>query len=247
MVEDEGFIARGLITYDWLDGRIIGRYTIPHSELNEPDNVSMSPLGDYALAQFEFCERGMVGTYEAPCGPMIYTRDLSSGWGLLRIAGHGDMAVDASGREVLVYQDVDNDWISMVDLETSAVTPLLPLDFSTGIFGLHISGRALERAGWAAVSVQPEAPTLDFNNPFWMVGTVFAVELKANPRVIQLAHHHSIRSDAESDYFAEPQVTVNRDFTRLLFTSNWGVYGKGEVDMYLIMLPDNWFAPPAVR
>jgi hypothetical protein len=132
---------------------------------------------------------------------------------------------------------------AMVDLETREVTPLLKLDFSTGVYGLHISGSASEQAGWVAVSVQPEAPTLDFNDPFWMVGTVFAVELKADPRVIQLAHHHSIRSEAEADYFAEPQVTINHDFTWLLFTSNWGVYGTGEVEMYMIVLPENWLEP----
>jgi hypothetical protein len=140
----------------------------------------------------------------------------------------------------LVYQEIDADQIAMADLETGAVTPLLDLDFSTGVYGLHISGQAVNRPGWAAVSVHPEAPSLDFNNPFWIVGTVFAVELKAEPRVAQLAHHHSIRSDAEQDYFAEPQVTVNRDFTKLLFTSNWETYGAGEVEMYMIVLPDDW-------
>jgi len=58
--------------------------------------------------------------------------------------------------------------------------------------------------------------------------------------VVQLAHHHSIRGASEEDYFAEPQVTVNRDFTRLLFTSNWEHYGTAEVEVYLIALPEGW-------
>jgi len=192
------------------------------------------------LAQFEFCEPGTLGTYERPCGAMVYPRDLTRGWGIGRVIGHSDLALDAQGREVVVYQETDTDQIVMADLETGQVTPLLELDFSTGVFGLHISGRAVNRPGWVAVSVQPEAPSLDFGNPFWMVGTVFALELKANPRVVQLAHHHSIRSDTEEDYFAEPQVTVNRDFTRLLFASNWEKYGTGEVEMLMIVLPDDW-------
>jgi hypothetical protein len=69
---------------------------------------------------------------------------------------------------------------------------------------------------------------------------VFALELSAQPRIVQLAHHHSIRSAAEEDYFAEPQVTVNRDFTRLLFASNWEQYGTGEVEMFMVVLPDGW-------
>jgi hypothetical protein len=240
LVEDPDFVTRGLITYDWQTGAILGRYTVPHGELNEPDSVSISPLGDYVLAQFEFCESGTMGTYEEPCGAMIYTRDLLDGWGITRIIGHSDLALDAQGREVLVYQGIDTDQIVMTGLADGETTPLLGLDFSTGVYGLHISGQAFNRPGWAAVSVHPEAPSLDFSNPFWMVGTVFAVELKADPRVVRLAFHHSIRSETEADYFAEPQVTTNRDFTRLLFTSNWEHYGAGEVDMYLIVLPDDW-------
>jgi hypothetical protein len=44
----------------------------------------------------------------------------------------------------------------------------------------------------------------------------------------------------EKDYWAEPQASVNRDFTRILFTTNWGRTGTGEVEMYLIELPKNW-------
>jgi len=28
--------------------------------------------------------------------------------------------------------------------------------------------------------------------------------------------------DVEHDYWAEPQASVNRDFTRIPFTTNWG-------------------------
>ncbi|MBN1200745.1 MAG: hypothetical protein JXJ20_02700 [Anaerolineae bacterium] len=240
MAEDDDFVTRGLVTYDWQEDTIIGLYSVPHGDLNEPDSVSMSPLGTYVLAQFESCPEGTMGTYAEPCGAMIYPRDLSDGWGITRIIGHSDIALDADGREVIIYQEIDTDQIAMADLETGDVTPLLDLDYSQGSFGLHFSGQALNRPGWAAVSVHPEEYPLDFSNPFWMPGVIFVVELTDNPRVVQLAHHHSIRSEAEEDYFAEPQVTVNRDFTRLLFTSNWEVYGTGEVEMYMIVLPDDW-------
>lgn len=240
MAEDHDSVTRGLVTYDWQTDKVLGLYTVPHGEANEPDSVSMSSLGNYVLAQFEYCEPGTTGTFESPCGAMIYTRDLTSGWSISRIIGHSDLAVDAQGREVLLYQEIDTDQIVMTDLVTGAVTPLFDLDYANGSFGLHFSGQAANRPGWALVSVFPEEYPLDFSNPFWMVGTIFAVELKANPRVIQLAHHHSIRSEAEPDYFAEPHATVNRDFTRLLFTSNWEVYGTGEVETYMVILPEGW-------
>jgi hypothetical protein len=70
---------------------------------------------------------------------------------------------------------------------------------------------------------------------------VFAVELKPGGRIVRLAHTHSVvDQEQEHDYWAEPQASANRDFTRLLFTSNWGRSGSTEVEMYLIELPSGW-------
>ena len=75
----------------------------------------------------------------------------------------------------------------------------------------------------------------------WMDDQVFAVELKKDGRVLRLAHSHSLADEnIEHDYWAEPQASVNRDFTRILFTSNWGRSGSEEVDMYMIKLPAAW-------
>jgi hypothetical protein len=49
-----------------------------------------------------------------------------------------------------------------------------------------------------------------------------------------------VSSGVEHDYWAEPQANVNRDFTRVLFTTNWGRSGTDEVEMYMIELPKNW-------
>lgn len=83
---------------------------------------------------------------------MVYDRDLKEGRGLLRVVGHSDLALDAEGREVLVYQDIDTDQVSMLDLADGTVTPLVPIDFSHTALGLHFSGRAYDRPGWVLVS-----------------------------------------------------------------------------------------------
>ena len=44
----------------------------------------------------------------------------------------------------------------------------------------------------------------------------------------------------EQDYWAEPHVSVNRDLTRILFTTNWGRSGTAEVEVFLIELPRDW-------
>ncbi len=234
MAEDEEWEAVAFLVYDQEADQVVAKLDVPEGD---PDSVTISPLGDYFLAFFESCEEGGMGSESSPCGLMVYDRGLTSGRGLLRIVGHSDAALDAQGREVLVFQDIDEDNISMLDLETGTVTALWPIDFSHTGIGLHFSGRAFERPGWALVSTHdgdPDAYT-------WMDDQVFAVELEPGGRVVRLAHTHSlVDEEEEHDYWAEPHASVNQDFTRVVFTSNWGRAGTEEVEMFLIDLPPDW-------
>jgi len=202
------------------------------------DHVTISPLGNYFLASFDrYCEHGHLGDDANPCGLMVYDQDLTNGWSLLRIIGHYDPALDAQGHAVIIYQDIDTDHISMLDLTTGAVTPLWPIDFSHTAIGLHFSGLAYDRPGWALVSTHDDAPI----TYTWMDDEVFAVELKPGGRVVRLAHTYSlVNDDLELDYWAEPHASVNRDFTRVVFATNWGRSGTGEVEMFMIALPPDW-------
>jgi len=240
MAEDENWLASAYLIYDLQTDSVLATRDLtawPDDE-RESDSVTISPLGNYFLVQMDkYCEPGQSGTDAHPCGLMVYDRDLQNGRGLLRIVGHSDTALDAENREVFVYQDIDTDNIAMLDLETGIVTPLWPIDFSHTPIGLHISGRAFHRPGWALISTYDGDPT----SYTWMDDSVFAIELKPSGRVVRLAHTHSLVDESmEHDYWAEPQASVNPDFTRILFTSNWGRSGTGEVEMYLITLPPNW-------
>jgi hypothetical protein len=74
-----------------------------------------------------------------------------------------------------------------------------------------------------------------------MDNQVFALELQVAGRVLRLAHTYSqADSGSDHDYWSEPHATVNHDFTRVLFTSNWGRAGTEAVDTYMLILPDNW-------
>ncbi|HEY3359069.1 MAG TPA: hypothetical protein VGQ83_37815 [Polyangia bacterium] len=243
--------ARGLIVYDLRDtprdtdgkpGEIIGRYDLDaHKPLHgdDPDSVSMSLSGKYVWAQFDYCERDApTGTYARPCGAMVYDRTLGKGRGVVRAIGHADLALDANGRDVAIFQDNDKDQVSIVDLETGTTTALHAIDFSQGTIGFHFSGRAAARPGWALVSAYDKVA----KTKLWLSHLVYAVELKAGGRIVPLAHHHSLRDDdkGEADYFAEPHASTNLDLTRIIFTSNWGRVGTNTVDVYLIMLPPDW-------
>jgi hypothetical protein len=203
------------------------------------DNVTISPLGNYYLASFDdYCEHGNLGNDSNPCGFMVYDSNLENGRSLLRIIGHYDALLDENGREVIVYQDIDTDNISMLDLESGKVTLLFSIDFSHTGIGFHFSGRSLNYPGWGLVSTYNGGFPTDHT---WMDDSIFAVEMKEGGRVVRLAHTHSLYDeDIEQDYWAEPHVSVNQDFTKIIFTSNWGRTGTEEVDMYMIILPENW-------
>jgi hypothetical protein len=240
MAEDQDWLTTAFLIYDQQADQVIAtRDMRGASELDrEIDSVSISPLRNYLLAYFDdYCQPGQLGTDGDPCGLMVYDRDLKNGRGLLRIVGHSDLALDADGREVMVYQDIDTDNISMLDLATGAATPLWPIDFSHTSIGLHFSGRAFRQPGWALVSTHDGDPA----SYTWVDDQVFAIELKPGGRVVRLAHTHSLVDESqEHDYWAEPHASVNPDFTRILFTTNWGRSGTGEVEMFLISLPPDW-------
>jgi len=240
MAEDEDWETVAFLVYDLQADQVIASRDVRDvPEVGEGiDHVTISPLGEYFLASFDhYCEAVELGDDAHPCGLMVYDRNLENGRSLLRIIGHYDTALDAQGREVIVFQDIDEDSISALDLATSEVTPLWPIDFSHTAIGLHFSGCAFDRPGWAVVSTHDGDPA----SYTWMDDQVFAVELKSGGRVVRLAHTHSlVDEEQEHDYWAEPHASVNQDFTRVLFTTNWGRSGTGEVEMFLIDLPPDW-------
>ena len=233
------------LVYDQQADRVIAKRDMRGvAGVDAVDSVSISPLGNYFVAYFDACDPGKTGTDATPCGLMVYNRDLTGGRGLHRIIGHTDLALDAQGREVMAYQDNDTDNLAMIDLVSGTVTNLWLIDFSRAEIGFHFSGRANLLPGWAVVSTYGSSHTSNT----WMDGQIFIMELKANGRVLRLAHTHSlVDPNQEHDYWAEPQASTNRDMTRIIFTTNWGRSGTEQVEMYQIDLPAGWASdkPPA--
>ncbi len=236
MAEDQDWLTVGFLIYDIQNGNITASLNLPVPV--EIDSVSISPSGNYFLAYFDnACEPGQLGSAAEPCGLMVYDRELKNGRGLLRLCGHSDLAFDRLGNEVLVYQDIDRDALSYVDLATGEIGNLFEIDFSHTAIGFHFSGQAYRHPGWALVSTYGDDKTAHT----WMDNQVFALELAPGGRVARLAHTHSLVDSTQGhDYWAEPHASTNRDLTRILFTSNWNKSGTGEVETYLIRLPSNW-------
>ena len=235
MAEDQDWMTVALLIYDLESDGVVAMRKTPPAEI---DSVTISPLGNYLLAFYDnHCADGHLGSDDSPCGLMVYDRNLAYGRGMLRIVGHSDAALNAQGEEVLVYQDIDTDSISMLDLSSGAITPLWPIDFSKSAIGFHFSGQAFRMPGWVLVSTSNGAHPPST----WMDDQIFAVELVEDGRAVRLAHTHSLYDEGiEHDYWAEPHASVNRDFSQIVFTSNWGRSGTDDVDMYMLKLPTNW-------
>jgi len=150
MAQDQSWRASAFLVYDLVLGRVTASLDLRSwpAEAREIDSVTISPLGTYFLAYMDrYCEHGTLGTLARPCGLMVYDRSLSTARGMARIIGHSDFALDAGGREVLGYQDVDTDEVAMLDLASGARTVLFTIDFSQAAHGFHFSGRAFDRPG----------------------------------------------------------------------------------------------------
>jgi hypothetical protein len=198
IANDSEWNPHAFLIYDKLADSVIIR-EIPDGY--SIDNVTISPLGKYFLASFDdYCEHGQLGSDSNPCGFMVYDSNLENGRSLLRIIGHYDALLDADGREVIIYQDIDTDNISMLDLESGKVTPLFSIDFSHTAIGFHFSGRSSDYPGWGLVSTYNGGYPTDHT---WMDDSIFAVELKEGGRVVRLAHTHSLYDEnIEQDYWA---------------------------------------------
>jgi hypothetical protein len=163
-------------------------------------------------------------------GTVAYSRDFSQQRQLLKKSEHSDLAIDANGDDAYVSVDYQSDKgdIFMVNLRTGERTALLPTYVAGSATALHVSGKSFNNPGWVLVSTYG-----DYGGTQWLHKKIFAVQLKASPKVYNLAFTRAV----DNGYWTEPHATVNRDFTKVLFNSNWGVNSDTDVDAYMIELP----------
>lgn len=239
LVETAAFTPVGLIMYDRQTQRIVGHLPLT---TNRPDHVSTSPLGTaavvswYGNASSSLSEEASRPLAQA-AGVRAYTRDFSSFQPLAVLGEHSDVALDADGHEVFVMVSFHGQadgvtdgrvFVRRIDSGAAFDTPVNA--YAGQGAGIHISGLATRRPGWAVVSKYSGVGMGPYD------GQVVLVELKPQGRVLRLAHHRS----NVSDYFAEPHATSNADLTRVVFSSDWGATSPFED--YEVLLP-SWAVP----
>jgi hypothetical protein len=232
-VEDGSYKLLGYIVWDLAENKLVGAM----KNDDRPDHVSMTPSGRWFTLSGD------------DAGTWAWSPDFRQKKKLHHKSEHSDLAIGPDGHDYYVsidYQSSRGD-IFMVDIDACPSVPADAADapacprttlFDTYIDGsvgaLHISGKAFQKPGWVLLSAYGTQPTRAGRMP-WFANKVFALELKADPKVYELAYHHS----QPSGYWFEPQATVNRDFTRVLFNSSWDSTDEKNIDAYLIRLPPN--------
>jgi hypothetical protein len=217
MVDDANWNSLGVLSWDRDTDTLLGTLD---TQGERPDHVSMSASGNYCVV-----------SGDGPRGTVAYTRDFASQRKLLAKSEHSDLALDANGDDVYVsvdYQSNAGD-IFMLNLRTGVRTALFANYVNGTATALHVSGKAFRKPGWVLISTYAESGAAGRQ---WLHRKVMAVQLQANPKILALAHHHSVYNG----YWTEPHASVNRDFTRVLFSSNWDSGSDLDVDAYMVEL-----------
>ena len=232
MVEDSTWNLIAVIVYDKETDSIVGQKT---SFPEGVDWVSMDMSGNHAIIGYD--------TQVAE----VFSRDFSSSITLPeRANGHMDLALDASGADVMVYQNNATDWIAMADLNTGTEIPLVVIPFNENTdIGLHFSGNCDNTQGWVLVSTYGAKNPPAGENHSWMDNLLFMVELKANPRIVKLAQTNAYTAENAADvaknYFAESYASINRAGTKVIFGSNWGDISQVDFsEAFQVTMPSGW-------
>ena len=217
MVDNASWGSVGVFTWDRDTNTILGMY---NTNGERPDHVSMTPSGNYCVVSSD----GALGT-------TAFSRDFSSKKQLLNKSEHSDIALTAEGDDAYVsidYGSQDGD-LFMVNIRTGVRTALMPTYLNGTATALHVSGKAFNKKGWVVVSTYADSG----GALKWLHRKILAVQLTANPKIYTLAHHRS----GANGYWTTPVASVNRDFTRVAFNSNWGTGSETDVDDYVIEIP----------
>lgn len=227
MADTANFAIRGVFTYDLQTHTVLGARTLT----SRPDHVSMSPSGRYCV----------ISGGDVSDGTVAWDRTFSKSLTVHQGGEHSDLALGTDGSDYYVavdYQSGGGD-LYMINLVTGVRTVLFPTYIAGTATAYHISGKGFSRPGWVLMSTYARTGAEK-----WLHERIMAIELKANPRIIDLAHHHS----KYNGYWTEPHASVSRDFTHILFTSNWGTTSDLDVDAFMLRLPDHILdAPGAVQ
>ena len=219
----------GLFTWDRKQDTIIGTYDAANFGGAFPDHISISPSGKYAVPSWAFTPT---------LGTRAFALDFSSSRLLHEQTEHSDLAIGPNGEDYYVVADYTHGVISAMDMATGASFDLMRLYPTSGeSYAAHISGKAYDRPGWVVLSTYADSAEYGGVTPAPylrpMYRKIMLVELKPGGKQYNIAHTRTAAN--YGGYWGEPQATISRDGSRILFSSNFD--DGGDPDAYMIGLP----------
>jgi len=224
MAETSSFAIRGVFVYDLQTQTVVGSRSLTA----RPDHTGMSASGRWCV----------VSHLAGSGGTVAWDRSFTTSRQLHTTSEHSDLALNAQGQDVYVavdYQANAGDFF-MFNIDTNTRTNLFPTYISGSATAYHVSGQAFAKPGWVLVSTYGTSGSNQ-----WLHNKLFAVELKSGGRILNIGHHQA----RLNGYFTEPQASVNRDFTRVIWASNFGTTSDTDIDAYMMYLPPS--AVPAAQ
>ena len=216
-----------LFTWDRLQNRVLGTYHLSLEQGQRLDWVGMSTLGNWVMIAGE-SEAGVPPNW----GLLMASKDFSVRHELHRNTGHADVGLDAQGREVIVMQNAQTDYVDLMPLDLSAKPVNNPADYNNNVIkplallyynsespismnstGIHIS---CNYPGYALISTYIQPNLADRN---WLDRCLILVRLDPNKtRAVYLAKTYN----TTQQYWEETHASISNDGSRIVWVDNWG-------------------------
>ena len=236
----------GLFTWNLKEGKLLGKLENPSAS---PEYVTTSPSGSHCVAQYPY-PNGITAyrsNFATPYSDSVASQELQ----IVRnvYMKYPDVARNSQGEDVYVGFDVFSTphTVYTVNLTSGKAdrTRLLETSFSDSTdTGVQISGRASNRPGWILLTTFGEQDQGVHNlkgddaKRRWFHRKLFAMNIDTKAVLSVANNHHDWTEDSsQNTTWPRPNGTVNRDFTRMLFDSNWNSMNANDVDAYLVEIP----------
>jgi hypothetical protein len=197
----------------------------------------------------------MSGNQGNLAGLTMTTKNFSQFYRLDYTTSHADVGLDANGKEVVVMQNSNTDYIDLIPLDPSTKPiveaggsyqgtghiPLMRLFYSSdspdGLnSGVHISCNA---PGYCFISTTIPKGATEQN---WLDRSLVLARLDRNyPRVFYLAKLYNTISEEPRVYWDETHGSITNDGSMLVWAENWGNHvGEAQIFMMQLIMPSNW-------
>ena len=244
-----------LFTWDRLQDKVLGTYKLSVAQRQNLDWVGMSTLGNWVVIGGE-SDGGVPPNW----GLMMASKDFSVLHLLHENTGHADVGLDTQGREVIVMQNAQTDYVDLIPLDLQAkpvnvvddytgnlIKPIVRLYYddtsSIGLkSGVHIS---CNYPGYCLISTTIPPSTPEQN---WLDRCNILVRLDPNQaRAVYLAKIYN----TTQQYWEETHGTISNDGAKIVWADNWGnSVPDGQTPQMTVTqldMPPHWqnqFTPP---